>query len=71
LAGGSAVPLISERKGTDPHWKHLRCTHFALARQPRRHCFTSQRSAHWLASSLKLTARCRVSRCWPSCCYTV
>jgi len=21
--------LISERKGTDPHWKHLRCTHFA------------------------------------------
>jgi len=29
LAGGSFVPLISERKGTDPHWKHLRCTHFA------------------------------------------
>ena len=29
LAGGSSVPLISERKGTDPHWKHLRCTHFA------------------------------------------
>ena len=26
---GSFVPLISERKGTDPHWKHLRCTHFA------------------------------------------
>jgi len=23
------VPLLSERKGTDPHWKHLRCTHFA------------------------------------------
>jgi len=23
-AGGSSVPLISERKGTDPHWKHLR-----------------------------------------------
>jgi len=21
--------LISERKETDPHWKHLRCTHFA------------------------------------------
>jgi len=20
--------LISECKGTDPHWKHLRCTHF-------------------------------------------
>jgi len=28
LAGGSSVPLISERQGTDPHWKHLRCTHF-------------------------------------------
>ena len=28
LAGGSSVPLISERKGTDPHLKHLRCTHF-------------------------------------------
>ena len=29
LAGGSSVPLISERKGTNPRWKHLRCTHFA------------------------------------------
>jgi len=29
MAGGSSFPLISERKGTDPHWKHLRCTHFA------------------------------------------
>jgi len=29
LAWGSSVPLISERKGTDPHWKHLPCTHFA------------------------------------------
>jgi len=29
LAVGSSVSLISERKGTDPHWKHLRCTHFA------------------------------------------
>jgi len=29
LAGGSSVTLISECKGTDPHWKHLRCTHFA------------------------------------------
>jgi len=29
LAGGSSVPLISQRKGTDPDWKHLRCTHFA------------------------------------------
>jgi len=27
--GSSSVPLISKRKGTDPHWKHLRCTHFA------------------------------------------
>jgi len=46
----SSVPLISERKGTDPHWKHLRCTHFGSARQPWRHCVTSLRSAHWLAS---------------------
>ena len=23
------VPLISERKGTDPYWKYLHCTHFA------------------------------------------
>jgi len=29
LTGGSSVPLISERKATDPHWKHLRCKHFA------------------------------------------
>jgi len=29
LAGDSSVPLISERKGTGPHWKHLRCTHLA------------------------------------------
>ena len=29
LAGGSSVPLIYECKVTDPHWKHLRCTHFA------------------------------------------
>ena len=38
-----------------------------IARQPWRHCVTSLRSAHWLASSLKLAARCFVSRCWPSC----
>jgi len=29
LAGDSSVPLTSECKGTDPHWKHLRCIHFA------------------------------------------
>jgi len=29
LGQGSTVPLISECKGTDTHWKHLRCTHFA------------------------------------------
>ena len=34
LAGGSSVPLISERKGTDPHWKHVRCTDCLIARQP-------------------------------------
>ena len=38
-----------------------------IARQPWRHCVTSLRSAHWLASSLKLAARCPVSGCWPSC----
>jgi len=29
LAGGSSVPLTSERKGTDLRWKYLHCTHFA------------------------------------------
>jgi len=38
-----------------------------IARQPWRHCVTSLRSAHWLASSLKLATRCPVSGCWPSC----
>ena len=38
-----------------------------IARQPWRHCVTGLRSAHWLASSLKLVARCPVSCCWPSC----
>ena len=33
--GSSSVPLISEREGTDPHWKHLRCTHFASSRGSR------------------------------------
>jgi len=35
LAGGSSVPFISLHKGTDPHWKHLRCTHFASERGSR------------------------------------
>jgi len=38
-----------------------------IARQPSHHCVTSLRSAQWLASSLKLAARCPVSGCWPSC----
>jgi len=38
-----------------------------IAQQPWRHCVTSLRSAHWLASSLKLAARCPVGGCWPSC----
>ena len=38
-----------------------------IARQPWRHCVTSLRSAHWLASSVKLAARCPVSGCSPSC----
>jgi len=38
-----------------------------IAQQPWRHCVASLRSAHWLASSLKLAARCPVSGCWPSC----
>ena len=29
VVGGSSVPLIPERKGTGPHWKHLCCTHLA------------------------------------------
>jgi len=37
-----------------------------IARQPWRHCVTSLLSAHGLASSLKLAARCPVSGCWPS-----
>jgi len=35
LAGGSSVPLISECKGTEPHWKHLHCTYFAWLRGSR------------------------------------
>jgi len=35
LTGVSSVPLISERKGTNPHWKHLRCTHFTSYRGSR------------------------------------
>jgi len=31
LAGGSSVPLISERKGTDARWKHVNCL-FLLGR---------------------------------------
>jgi len=27
--GVAPFPFISEHKVTDPHWKHLRCTHFA------------------------------------------
>ena len=69
LAGGSSVPLLSERKGTDPHWKHLYTldTLLLIARQPWRHCVTSLCSAYWLASILELAARCSVSGCWPSC----
>jgi len=49
LAGGSSIPLISERKATDLHWKHLRCTHFA-----------SYRGSHDVVASLaciRLTGR--------------
>jgi len=42
-----------------------------IARQPSRHCVTSLHSAHWLASSLKLAARCPVSGCWSSCLFLV
>jgi len=63
LAGGSSVPLISERKGTDPHWRpalEAPALHTLrlIARQPWRPCVTGLRSAHWLAISLKLEARC-------------
>ena len=70
LAGGSFVPLISERKWTDPHWKHLRCTHFASSHGTRdviASLVTSLHLAHSMASSLKLAVRCLVSGCWPSC----
>ena len=55
--------FIYERKGTDPHWKHLRCTHFASYRGSR-NVITSLCSAHSLASSLKLAVRCPVNGCW-------
>jgi len=72
LAGGSSVPLISECKGTDPPLEARALQTLRLiARQPWRHCVTSLRSAHWLASSLKLVVRCPVSRWWPSCCCVV
>jgi len=50
LAGGSSVPLISERKGTDPQLeaRALHTLHLT-ARQPPT-SVTSLRSAHWLAS---------------------
>jgi len=38
-----------------------------IAWQPWRHCVSSLRSTHWLASSMKLAAHCPVSGCWPSC----
>jgi len=65
LAGGSSVALNAKaptRIGsiciahTSPH-----------SAAPWRHCVTSLRSPHWLASSLKLAARCPVSGCLPSC----
>ena len=67
LAGGSSIPLISERKGPTPLEAPALHTLRLIARQPWRHCVTSLRSAHWLASSLKFAARCPVSGCWPSC----
>jgi len=65
--GIAPFPWYLNAKGPGPHWKHLRCTLGVIAWQPWRHCVTSLRSAHWLASSLKLAARCPVSGCWPSC----
>jgi len=35
VAGDSSVPLISERKGTEHHCKHLHYTHFASYRGSR------------------------------------
>ena len=50
LAGGSSVPLISERKGTDPPLESCALhTLRLIARQPRT-SVTNLRSAHWLAS---------------------
>ena len=66
--GVAPFPWYLNAKGPTPIGStFMHCTHFASARQPWPHCVTSLRSAHWLASSLKLAARCPVSGCWPSC----
>jgi len=77
--GMGSVPLISERKGTDPHWKHVRCTLFAFAFDCSSNCQIHTQTVQmryyvsWKTTgcyrkdSLKLAARCPVSGCWPSC----
>ena len=72
-----SVPLISEHKGTDPHWKHVCCA--AAVRDFEKSLITANMQSktgfpcsHQLKSyvapksRLKFAARCPVSSCWPS-----
>jgi len=66
-ADGAPFPWYLNAKGPTSIGAPALHTLRLIAQQPWRHCVTSLRSAHWLASSLKLAARCHVSGCWPSC----
>jgi len=71
LAGGSSVPLISVRKGTEPPLE-ARALHTLrlMARQPPT-SVTSLRSAHWLASDFHswinswIDCQTNVYKIWP------
>ena len=65
--GVAPFPWYLNAKGPTPLEAPALHTLRLIARRLWRHCVTSLRSAHWLASSLKLAARCPVSGCWPSC----
>ena len=69
LAEGSSLDIWTQRDRPALEAPVLHTLHLIARRQPWRHCVTSLRSAHWLASSLKLAARCPVSGCWPSLFY--
>ena len=57
LTGVAPFPWYLNAKGPTPLEASALHTLRLIARQPWRHCVTSLRSAHWLASSLKLAAR--------------